>query len=205
MKLYKFRSLANKKEFNEVKKIIKTGKFYFSDWDKMNDPMEGYFSCLETEEWEIIANKIAQEKNKYKICSFADSWKNILMWSHYADNHKGICIEVKVPEDKDKIKEIIYVETITEIQELIGNDDIAKEILRRKIDLWEYEKEIRVFKKSKELHEVGEITAVYFGLKCEKYKQELEELCKETKMKNGKSILTSSVEININNNKMKKR
>ncbi len=180
MKLYKFRSLANKTEFDEVKRIIKTGEFYFSDWDKMNDPMEGYFTAPSNEEGNSIAKQIVDEKNQYKICSFSNSWQNICMWSRYADNHKGICIEVEVSEDK--VKEITYIEKITEIQELIekGNenpDDLAKEILSRKFKQWKYESEWRMFGKPG-LHEVGKITAVYFGTKCGKYKQDLIKVCK---------------------------
>lgn len=31
-------------------------------------------------------------KNHYKICCFSETKLSILMWSHYADSHKGICL-----------------------------------------------------------------------------------------------------------------
>ncbi len=202
-KLYKFRALASCEDFCRIRDIIKTGKFYFSDWDKMNDPMEGYFSYLNDKEGQgkELADEIAGEKGKYKICSFSDSWDNILMWSHYADNHKGVCIEVEVSEDK--VKEITYIEKIPSMEEILNKnqDDkakTAKAILSTKLNQWEYENEWRVFEKS-EFKKVGKITAVYFGLKCEKYKQELEKLCR------NKKIPMENVEININDNKLKKR
>ena len=31
--------------------------------------------------------------NEYRLCSFSTSCDSLLMWSHYTDSHKGICLE----------------------------------------------------------------------------------------------------------------
>lgn len=35
-------------------------------------------------------------QNKLKICSFCESPNQLLMWSHYANHHKGFCIEYNI-------------------------------------------------------------------------------------------------------------
>ncbi|MCZ7398591.1 MAG: DUF2971 domain-containing protein [Candidatus Methanoperedens sp.] len=40
-------------------------------------------------------------KNHYKICSFSETKLSILMWSHYADSHKGICLCFKTHKVKN--------------------------------------------------------------------------------------------------------
>ena len=41
-----------------------------------------------------IQEQIALELlNSYRICCFSSRYDSILMWSHYADENKGICVE----------------------------------------------------------------------------------------------------------------
>lgn len=42
---------------------------------------------------QMIKDKNSMLKDSMKVCSFCDSNKELSMWSHYADSHKGICIE----------------------------------------------------------------------------------------------------------------
>ena len=66
------------------------GKIHFSSWRNVNDPMEGYFTYYP--QYDVISQLIS-EKNKYKICCFSKSYSNFLLWSHYAKDHKGVCLE----------------------------------------------------------------------------------------------------------------
>lgn len=34
--------------------------------------------------------------NEHGICSFSENISNILLWSHYADNHKGVAVGIEV-------------------------------------------------------------------------------------------------------------
>ncbi len=36
--------------------------------------------------------------SEFGICSLSSDYKNILMWSHYADNHKGFVVEFESPK-----------------------------------------------------------------------------------------------------------
>lgn len=42
----------------------------------------------------LIAEATQQTYGELRICSFTTDYKNLLFWSHYADAHKGFCIEL---------------------------------------------------------------------------------------------------------------
>jgi len=71
------------------------GKIVKTDIDqRMKDEIiieveNGIFEYNQTKNDKLL-NGLA--KNLYKICSFSGTNSSILMWSHYADNHKGICL-----------------------------------------------------------------------------------------------------------------
>lgn len=161
-KIYKFGSLN---EF--ARDIIITEKFFFSDWEKMNDPMEGFFQYYKNDHEEQEIDDLYSLKNKYGISCFSNNYNEILMWSHYADNHNGICIEVEIDdnlcsENQIKIKDIEYQDNI---QMLLKDDDTttdAIELLSKKITKWDYEKEVRVFCQNKNsLHKIGKIKSIF--------------------------------------------
>jgi hypothetical protein len=45
--------------------------------------------------WEEEFGRVlpASHKGSLKVCSFSATGKSIIMWSHYADQHRGFCIE----------------------------------------------------------------------------------------------------------------
>ncbi len=86
------------------------------------------------------------------------------MWGYYANGFKGIAIEINV--DENAVKEIKYLDKISDVADLAqGSDDAkAKELLARKLRAWEHEHEYRFLGTSgHEDCEIGKITAVYFG------------------------------------------
>ncbi len=105
------------------------------------------------------------------VCCFSGKNNNALQWSHYADGHKGICIEYDVSRFEGKIHKAIYSETPTKIHLLNGEIDttrLLRDFICTKRSEWSYENEFRIIngEGSKRLH-LGRdaIVAVYFGLK----------------------------------------
>ena len=92
------------KILNEAKKKDNPLKFLCEHLLKENDfsdsQVNNYFAALEEviekHGKEIIANRINDIQDKMKVCSFCESPEVLLMWSHYADSHKGICIEYNI-------------------------------------------------------------------------------------------------------------
>lgn len=113
---------------------------------------------------------------------------SILMWSHYADYHKGVVFKLKVLHNKDNALcvagQVIYDKnpftfftTQEWIDDFIGVDRVSEEkigdkYIYHKNKIWDYEKEWRVWTKVTEKVEQEftdynvcpeEIEAVYFG------------------------------------------
>ena len=115
---------------------------------------------------------------------------SVLMWSHYADYHKGIVFKLKVLYDKPNalyyVGQVTYNEkpfmlytTQEWIDDFIGVDEFDEnrrldKYIYHKNKIWDYEKEWRVWGEETEtvkaeftdydLHP-EEIEAVYFGVK----------------------------------------
>lgn len=171
MKLYKFRSLVSKDDLDRTKKILETGRFHCSVFSELNDPTEGSFTIFPNKNGltnEVI-NAIYGIKKIHKICSFSGVWafKKPIMWGHYANGFRGIAIEIEI--DKSKMHKIVYGDEIMHVKDGENTDKIAKQILTTKLKSWRHEFEYRFLAKSTERkHEIGKITAVYFGYPYER-------------------------------------
>jgi hypothetical protein len=78
--------------------------------DDLNDPFE-LMSCeLPTPAHrEAFQHYKASVARRYGALCFSRAWKNPVLWSHYGDKHKGICLGFDVPDEA--IRPIIYTAT----------------------------------------------------------------------------------------------
>lgn len=126
--------------------------------------------------------------NMLYIVSLCVDNKNRLMWSHYADNHRGFCIEydfslVNLSDDVALISPVIYSSMRPKIpwKAYIATENsdkarIDKEIftslllaLLTKDEVWSYEREWRIFiPASKQMIniEAPPISCIYLGALC---------------------------------------
>lgn len=153
MALYKFRSLQNLRRFLD---ILVRKRLYMAHCNEMNDPMEGVF-LLDPSKKHLLKD-IWSNKYKKLICCFSTDYRHTLLWSHYADSHRGCCLEVDVTS---KLSPYIvhYSQTIPET-------DKCEEILAHKSNYWEYENEVRFFKD--ELTAKGKKSHPYISIKIKK-------------------------------------
>lgn len=95
--------------------------------------------------------------SKLGVSCFCLEKENILMWSHYADSHKGLCLKFDFTEDprfitgyfSDKLKlfpidKVEYVTHIPKLKYLEDSDDSFNRKVLLKSKHWEYEKEYRI-------------------------------------------------------------
>lgn len=97
-----------------------------------------------------------EEIEKYKVCCFSKSYKSsksFLMWSHYAESHFGICLcfkpslNKKASDHYNKPIKINYTQKLTEVN---SKDVFLSDIwLLEKLNIWRYEQEVRIIRKSK--------------------------------------------------------
>lgn len=121
--LYKYTKLTF------VNSTLNNGIFA-SSIDALNDPYE--------------CNEI-NEHNGFKVVCLSRSRNKKLMWSHYADGHRGCSIKISVPQNygtnQCPLKRVEYSGTIVNRSNLNEND--LAETLYIKDKKWDYELEVR--------------------------------------------------------------
>lgn len=100
-----------------------------------------------------------------------------LMWSHYGDQHKGICLGYSVPEAAiSKVSKVAYdknrVVVVRDIAAMLAGNDEAKQRVDRavrfwKASEWKYEKEWRVIGDRGLAKNILELDEIIFGLRCD--------------------------------------
>ena len=178
MLLYKFRSLEN---LEHVLDIILNQRLHCSHYTQLNDPFEGLFFKLFTVLDKItpvpsdpIRLRIESGEDNKNICSLCASLNDVRMWSHYADGHKGLAIEIDFPETTDQLFEVTYNATPLFYEKDSAEDQISlTEILTQKTDHWIYEKEYRLFHEDKFFTIPNMIKAIFLGFSMPLAKIEL--------------------------------
>jgi hypothetical protein len=143
-------------------------KYFFMRYGEQNDKAEqmARFHELNPIQEDNI-NDLELDQNFNRVCCFAENESSILMWSHYANNHKGICfiyeareeegnIFLELEENQLKINhplldkylpllKVKYSEEMPKPFNRLKDDvtDLVNFFLTKHID-WSYEKERRV-------------------------------------------------------------
>lgn len=97
-------------------------------------------------------------KNTFGSTSFSQKCESLLMWSHYADSHKGFVLvfdreklQLKITDDITKLIDVKYGSLPT-INLICKENNISihedKDLLISKLKDWVYEQEVRIIKKS---------------------------------------------------------
>lgn len=96
-----------------------------------------------------IKESIRYHSDFWGVLSLSGIWDNILMWSHYGNNHKGFCVGF----DEEKLRlsglfgsggNVMYTDIYPSIHP--GDELFALESTHVKAKDWEYEKEYRLTK-----------------------------------------------------------
>lgn len=169
---YKYRSLENFERFID---ILVNQHFYASSYKDLNDVMEGLYIDLGLKS--KVSLEIKNAKEKFRICSFSKINNDPLLWAHYADGSKGICIGCKITGHNIEIKDVIYT-GLAEIKDCIEAEKTAKEILLHKESTWHYEKEVRVLAKYGNEYVKVKIEEIIFGKRITyKRKKLIKDIC----------------------------
>ncbi|MCQ2496878.1 MAG: DUF2971 domain-containing protein [Lachnospiraceae bacterium] len=149
-------------------------------YSKLFPDTENAFNKLKTDIIHLIDSLVDSILSKFRIICLTADVKNILMWSHYADSHRGICIEYDYSDyDSIPYSEVPYPVLYSEKRIVVNANDMPKDKsgnheklnyklikgLITKSNSWEYENEWRLLLSEK----VGEnlimprISAIYLG------------------------------------------
>ena len=155
---------------------------YASDMRNLNDPFEGSVELPKSYEHEHWVTPIMQKLYSAGIYSLSKPKDgetfpcNELLWAHYANSHKGFCIEYDIEKlssdmtsgfDVSNVINVTYENERPNVYKYDNIFQVQKKVFGTKSLAWEYENEIRlVFEKyGEKVISESAITAVYFGLR----------------------------------------
>lgn len=117
----------------------------------------GMDADMVNDSWNRSVERIASESifKFSRISCFTTDNENELMWAHYADSHKGICIKYRwedVEEVCDKLQKISYDDKSPEL-DADKVDESKMNTIYSKSRAWIYESEVRAFVKATKFEE----------------------------------------------------
>lgn len=166
---------------------------------------ENSFEELKEKFTSEIIQKVKEVRNNALISCFSKKYDSILMWSHYGDKHKGVCIEFDRPDkdfldvkySKKRCKFDLEDTTRRVLGYMLSNEEadvndkglircISKPFIVKSLD-WQYEKEVRCILSPNsdgvsKLEELSlytmptKITKIYVGCKVDKNSEEYKKL-----------------------------
>jgi Protein of unknown function (DUF2971) len=136
MRVYHFLSAQNALD------DLTNRRIKLSEIDKLNDPFELWCSAQDDQHVRVALRLWKEEiARRFGILCFTKDWGNPVLWSHYADGHRGICLGFDVPA-KGLLKPIQYVRERTSLP-IPPTFDAMDKLLFTKYSDWSYEKEWR--------------------------------------------------------------
>jgi DUF2971 family protein len=125
----------------------------------------------------VVTASYARQRQTFGICCFAGrDPANVLMWSHYADEHRGICLQFELARDLLVMMRAVTVDYIDEYPTLnwIRADDFYEGMgvtFTRKHSRWKYEAERRILQEGQAGRFVrfdpSALTGIIFGCRAD--------------------------------------
>jgi hypothetical protein len=154
----------------EIRRFYKSSKFsppYTSE--EIEEQIQKYMAHPE-ESRNALEGKLQEAVGLWALSCFTTTNDHMLMWAHYANQHKGICIGYDsklITQISTKHSWVKYAKEYPEgrVTEL---ETFVETILSTKSDYWSYENEIRILQREKGLYTFKReaIKEVIFGLKA---------------------------------------
>lgn len=98
---------------------------------------------------DLYISSLEDSIKDWGVSCFTQDYKNVLMWSHYAENYTGVCLKFDFSNDPEEYP-LLKVEYTKEFKPIDFYDKDQNAILRMfttKAKAWEYEDELRICRK----------------------------------------------------------
>lgn len=141
----------------------------------------------------LFVQERAKLVKRIRVLCLSETFESVLMWSHYADNHTGVVLKLKVAETEAEDDPLWIAEKVTytgqaiplmtekeALDEIFGikkydSSKLSRQLTCTKFDVWEYEKEWRIWDVVDERNKsdyyitinLKRFEAIYFGCKTE--------------------------------------
>ncbi|MEE8057643.1 MAG: DUF2971 domain-containing protein [Pseudomonadales bacterium] len=140
---------------------LKKRRLKVSAFSDMNDPFEllGITLASKKDRKAFQNLKADLDKTIGALC-FSRNWSNPVLWSHYADKHRGLCLGFEIP--KKWAKSINYQGSRIEEKfesglPLESEETLGFNLLTTKFEHWLYEDEVRMILKYEDIPKEGNL------------------------------------------------
>ena len=161
---------------------LKERRVKLSMIDDLNDPFD-VFHALDTtdpQHAKAVMGLAARFGNTVGLLCFSRNWNNLLLWSHYAASHTGICLGFDIPDDVfvANAMDVRYQPNLLKIHDSKDLDShFGKRLFCTKHESWSYEQEVRFFFELEDLADehgfhwfqfgpVFQLREVILGVRC---------------------------------------
>ncbi|MDD3814145.1 MAG: DUF2971 domain-containing protein [Desulfocapsaceae bacterium] len=129
--------------------VLSDQRMKLSLFKDLNDPFELLAADQPDPDSRNMANTFKEfMAGKYGLLCFSKNWKNPLLWSHYANKHKGVALEFYIkdefalPVTYSKVR--FNIDWKEKILKKSINREETKGLWLTKFESWHYEEEIRI-------------------------------------------------------------
>src|SRR3954447_3907310 len=124
---------------------IENRRLKIAEISQLNDPFEllamNLKDKIERQSFIDWKEKVSSQNG---VLCFCRDWSNSVMWSHYADRHKGMCLGFDI--SGRKAQEVTYATDRLQLDtSKLLDESLLSALLYTKSKDWSYEKEWRVF------------------------------------------------------------
>lgn len=119
--------------------------------EDMNDPFELLGVALRKPSDRTAFRKLKAEMSRtIGVLCFSRGWGNPVLWSHYGDRHRGICLSFDIPDEW--AKEVTYQgkRLESELERKLprnSHETLGYKLITTKYEHWRYEEEVRMIVK----------------------------------------------------------
>lgn len=124
---------------------LKVGKY-----EELNDPFElQAYQHIDADQRSLMRGLVQTLSKDSGVICFSKTWKSNLMWAHYADKHRGLCLGFDIL-DTERLTKIDYLRRRKEFPKAYKDDlpsvaeDLVTTCLKVKSIEWKYEQEHRL-------------------------------------------------------------
>jgi hypothetical protein len=167
-RLYRYRRVQSADLLNREMDAIRNNYIWCSNFEALNDPMEGIFRLTPTAanmpNGHRIPSAVIEVMIQMGVCCFSDTCENDIMWAHYAGECSGICIAYSAHDLRDGLSGVWGARVQYDIQSPILSDHetldlehAAIKALSSKKEAWSYEREWRLLTKPLAVNAPGKL------------------------------------------------
>lgn len=170
--------ISENNSIEKASKLLQDFKSYANEFcTNKQDYLNSYTFQLKSE----VENQLNKKMKTKGVLSLSSKNNSPLMWSHYANEHKGVCLEfdmntnigtppVKIDYNSPRSIDasIIFNSMFNKSEEALKT--IENKYFYTKSNEWNYESEWRIISDRTGVQCVPfHLTAVYFGMRCDYY------------------------------------